>query len=152
MALRRALMVVLWVAMPAVALAISPAMPREHDIPRILEIQDAIAERVGFAEDALTYGQKQVIRAEQRRIRAIVEGKSSLDALTREQRLQLVNAQERINAAMRGTRDAEEARLVCRRGRPTGSQLARLRCTTVAQNDFQREMADRDVNGDLLAN
>lgn len=151
MALRRALMVVLWAAIPAGASAISPAMPREYDIPRILELQDAIAERVGLADDALTHGQKQAIRAEQKRIRAIVEGKSSLDALTREQRLQLVNAQERINAAMRGTRDAEEARLVCRRDRPTGSQVARLRCSTVAQDNFEREMADRDANGDLLA-
>lgn len=151
MALRTTLMFVLWAAMPAVAVAISPAEPREHDIPRILELQDAIAEQVSLAEGALTYRQKQAIRSEQKRIRAIVEGKSSLDTLTREQRMQLVNAQERINAAMRGTRDAEEARLVCRRGRPTGSQLARLRCSTVAQDDLQREMADRDANGDLLA-
>lgn len=151
MALRTALMFVLWAAMPAVAFAISPAGPREHDIPRILELQDAIAERVSLAEDALTYRQKQAIRSEQKRIRAIVEGRSSLDTLTREQRLQLVNAQERINAAMRGTRDAEEARLVCRRGRPTGSQVTRLRCSTVAQDNLLREMANRDVDGDLLA-
>lgn len=151
MALRAALMFVLWACIPAVASATSPAMPREYDIRRILELQDVIAERVGLADDALSDGQKQAIRAEQKRIRAIVEGKSSLDALTREQRVQLVNAQERINAAMRGTRDAEEARLVCRRERLTGSQLARLRCSTVAQGNLEREMVDRDANGDLLA-
>jgi hypothetical protein len=150
MALRTALMFVLWASMPAAASAISPAVPPEYDIPRILELQDAIAEQVSLAEDVLSYGQKRAIRSEQRRIRAIVEGKSSLDALTREQRLQLVNAQERINAAMRGTRDAEEARLVCRRGRPTGSQVTRLRCSTVAEHNLMREMADRDVDGVLL--
>lgn len=151
MAPRSALLFALWVLVPATAVATTPVVPREHDIPRLLELQDAIAAGVAHAEDALTPGQKHTIHAEQKRIRAIVEGKSSLDALTLEQRLQLVNAQERINAAMLGTRDAEEARLVCRRGRPTGSQLARLRCSTVGQDNLLREMADRDADGDLLA-
>ena len=151
MAPRSALWFVLWAFIPVMAVATSPVVPREHDIPRLLELQEAIAAGVDHAEDALTSGQKHTIRVEQKRIRAIVEGKPSLDALTLEQRLQLVNAQERINAALVGTRDAEEARLVCRRGRPTGSQLTRLRCTTVGQDNLQREMADRDANGDLLA-
>jgi hypothetical protein len=151
MAPRSALLFVLWTVIPVTAVATSPVAPREHDIPRLLELQEAITAGVDHAEDALTSAQKHTIRAEQKRIRAIVEGKPSLDALTLEQRLQLVNAQERINAALAGTRDAEESRLVCRRGRPTGSQLARLRCTRVAEDNLQREMADRDADGDLLA-
>lgn len=144
MAPRTALLFVLWAFLPVTTAATDPVLPRENDIPRLLELQQEIADGVARAGDALTSGQKRTIRVEQKRIRAIVEGKPSLDALTREQRLQLVNAQERINAAMLGTRDAEEARLVCRRGRPTGSQLARLRCTTVGQDDLLRELTKRE--------
>lgn len=144
MAPLRAFMFVLWACMPVAASAISPAMPREQDIPGILELQDAIAERVSLVEDALSYGQKQAIRSEQKRIRGLVKGKASLDALTRAQRLQLVNAQERINAALRGTRNAEEHRMICRHERPTGSQLIQERCTTVLANDLSREIIDRE--------
>jgi len=152
MAPRSALLFVMWTFIPIAAVATSPMVPREHDIPRLLELQEAITAGVDHAEHALTAGQKHTIRAEQKRIRAIVEGKASLDALTLEQRLQLVNAQERINAAMRGTRAAEEARVVCRRERPTGSQVNQLRCSTVGQDSLLREMADRDADGVLLAN
>lgn len=106
---------------------------------------------MGHAEDALTAGQKHTLRAEQKRIRAIAEGKTSLDALTLEPRLQRVHAQERINATMIGTR--------CRRHPPgvppwaaNGQPPGWLHCTTVGQDNFLREMADRDADGTLLTN
>lgn len=132
------------------AMAANPGLPQEVDVPRILEVQRAIAERMTGANDALGSARIHTIRTEQRRILALIEGKSSIEELSREQRLQLVNAQERINAAIQGTRSAEEARLVCRRERPTGSQVSRLRCTTVRQDNLLREMADRDADGMLL--
>lgn len=134
------------------AMAASPALPPEVDVPRIREVQRAISERIEDARDALGSARVHTIRSEQRRILALIEGRASIAELSREQRLQLVNAQERINAAMQGTRAAEEARLMCRRERPTGSHVTRLRCATVGQYSLQREMADRDADGILLAN
>jgi hypothetical protein len=133
------------------AMAANPAVPREVDVPRILEIQRAIAERMADANDALGATRAHTIRTEQRRILALIEGKASIAELSREQRLQLINAQERINAAIQGTRAAEAARLVCRRQRPTGSHVARVRCATVSQDELHRDMADRDADGKLLA-
>lgn len=128
--------------------ASSPSVPRDQGILRILELQEEITEGVSHAADALSDAQRHVIRAEQKRIRLLVADKPSLDALTRDQRLQLVNSQERINAAMHGTRVAEERRLVCRRERPTGSNVAFDRCITVMRYELERENAERFLRGD----
>ncbi len=148
----KALLFALLACSSATALASAPVASRDQGLPRILRLQTEIAERVEHAGGALSPRQRQTIRMEQKRIRGIVEGRGSLDELSQEQRVALINAQERINAAIRGTREAEDARLVCRRGRPTGSQVTRLRCATVGQDNRLREYADRDADGDLLEN
>ena len=130
----------------------SVVMSRDLNVPQILKLQAEIAERVEHADSALSARQRQTILTEQKRIRAIVERRSSLDELPLGQRIALINAQERINAAMLGTREAEEARLECRHVRPTGSQVIRLRCATVGQDNLRREQVDPDADGDLLTN
>ena len=147
---RAPLLFALLAGMSATASASSPSPSRGRDISRILELQEEIAEGVRHAEDALSDAQRHAIRAEQRRIRWLVADKPSLDALTRDQRLQLVNAQERINAVMHGTRVAEERRLICRRERPTGTNVAFDRCITVIRYELERENAERFLRGDAM--
>ena len=144
------LLFVLLAGLSATASASNPLRPGDQDVSRILELQQTITDHVSHAKDVLSYAQRHAVRAEQRRIRWLLADKPSLDALTREQRLQLVNAQERINAAMNGSRAAEERRLVCRRERPTGSNVAFERCVPAIRHELERENAERFLRAGAL--
>ncbi|MFZ5656304.1 MAG: hypothetical protein ACOY37_04475 [Pseudomonadota bacterium] len=82
-----------------------------------------------------------LIRKDQARVQAILDGKSSLDELNVAERVELDNALERINALVVATREASEDRDVCRYERPTGSKLRKLDCMSAGDRQNHRDGA-----------
>jgi hypothetical protein len=118
------------------------AAESKASLPQILDQQRGIR----LALDAGTLGsltprQVNAIRRAQSEVFALTEGKTSLDALSLDQKIQLENALERINAEMGGTRLATEAQDTCWRERKTGSSTKVTRCATQAERDSLRQDA-----------
>lgn len=82
-----------------------------------------------------------LVRKDQARVQALLQGRSSLDDLGVAERVELDNALERINAVVVGTRQATEDRDVCRYERPTGSKLRKLDCMSAGDRQNHRDGA-----------
>ncbi|NLG58656.1 MAG: hypothetical protein GX538_00635 [Gammaproteobacteria bacterium] len=67
----------------------------------------------------------------------------SVEALTDAQKVELFNAQERINTILTGAR--EDSRQVCERRQVTGSHRKQVTCTTVAERRRQRESSQQEL-------
>lgn len=70
----------------------------------------------------------------------LLDGKTGLDQLNADQRIQLFNHQEKVNSLLTGA--AEDSRLICRRETKTGSHRQETKCMTVAQSRRAREDAE----------
>jgi hypothetical protein len=91
--------------------------------------------------DGLTTRQVNVIRKAQDQVFKVAEGKQSLDQLSMDEKVQLENALERINAQVVNTRAASDDQDVCWRERKTGSSVKVTRCGTQAEMREAREGA-----------
>lgn len=69
---------------------------------------------------------------------------ATVATVTPQQRVQLLNDQELVNAIL--TRAGDDSRMVCRREAPVGSRLARTQCLTVAARRRAREEAQRNMD------
>ncbi len=72
----------------------------------------------------------------QEELEIILEGKETAAELNENQRMRVFNAQEQITALIRGT---ESERVICRRERPTGSNIGVRTCKTVTEINRHRE-------------
>ena len=123
-----------------------------------------LATTVAFAQDAPKVDQ---IRAQQTRLRAdldagklmltprvamqvkrdqatvfeLLERKPTLEAMNIEERVNLENALERINAAVQGTRLAQDSKEICRYQKIVGSHEKQLVCGSQDARDHAREGA-----------
>jgi len=95
--------------------------------------QQALAKR-GIFKD-LSENERQQLLTRQNQFLAMTEGRQSLGDLKPDDRVQVVNTLEWINAAI--TR-AEDERLVCERVKLTGSNRPERVCKTVAQRNAER--------------
>ncbi|MBD9435136.1 hypothetical protein IB223_03435 [Pseudoxanthomonas sp. PXM03] len=68
----------------------------------------------------------------------------SVDGLSAEQRVAVLNDQELINAIL--THAGEESRLVCTREKPVGTRRATTHCITVAERRRHREEARNEMD------
>lgn len=89
----------------------------------------------------LTTRQQNAVRKAQKEVFALAEGKSTLDEFSIDEKVQLENALERINAEVKGGRLAKEEQNVCWRERKSGSTMKVTRCGTQAERDEAREGA-----------
>ena len=71
----------------------------------------------------------------------LVEGKTTLDQLAIDDKVQLENALERINAELVNTNAARANQEVCWREHTTGSKMRATRCGTQQEIDEAREGA-----------
>jgi hypothetical protein len=108
------------------------------DIAPLLERQREIAAAIQSKPKSLSEKQRQIVLREQATIHTITEGKTSLNDLAPEQRIQLMNAIEKVDAAMKGSRSADEGRQVCRRERAVGSTMPKMHCRTRKHVDTER--------------
>lgn len=111
-------------------------------LSRIVEQQRALRGDLDSGKaEGMTARQVRVIRASQDEVFSLAQGKSSLDELNIEERTQLENALERINANFVGTRQAQEGQEVCWSEAKTGSKMKVTRCGTQEERDLAREGA-----------
>ena len=75
----------------------------------------------------------------------LLEGKSGIDELNADQRIELFNRQETVNTLLTGA--AEDSRLICKRQTKTGSHRQETKCVTVAQARTDRENAENMLRG-----
>jgi len=91
--------------------------------------------------EGMTTRQVNMIRKSQQQVFAVTEGKSRLDQLTMDEKIQLENALERINAEVKNTRAGHDEKQVCWREKQTGTTINVTRCGTEAEKREAREGA-----------
>lgn len=117
-------------AFAATATASSPAqiMEQQRQIEARLDADGAGLDKQGVAE----------VRREQARVFAIVDGKDTFEDLTLEEKIDLRNALESIDAQLKATAQAEDRSDVCRREHRLGSRFKVTRCRTRAEMREER--------------
>lgn len=111
-------------------------------LEQIIEQQRGLRAQLDRGETAgLSPRRVRVVRQAQDQVFRLTEGKTQLDQLNIEQRVQLENALEVINAEVVGTRVARENRDVCWTEARSGSKLKATRCGTQEEIDEARRGA-----------
>ena len=72
----------------------------------------------------------------------LFESKSSVDQMSTDQKVTLLNSQEEVNAIL-GKRDGD--RLICKRERPIGSNIPVKICETARQIEERRRKDTKDI-------
>jgi hypothetical protein len=106
------------------------------------EIRAGVQAGTGLYKDMPTRTKEEIL-SRQSELLAVVDGKTSADELSEEERLQVFNNLEWIEAAIN---NAEDERMVCTREKPLGSNRAQRVCKTTAQIEAEREFARKNIN------
>ncbi len=110
-------------------------------LTQIREQQKVLTEEVDAGILKLKPREAALLRKDQARVGALIDGRATLDDLNIDERVQLDNALERINALVVATRQAGENRDECRVERPTGSKLKKLDCMSAGDRQNHRDGA-----------
>lgn len=78
------------------------------------------------------------------RMERTMSGVDSIDQLSENQRIDLYNDQEQVNALL--TQAREDSRQVCQRVKTVGSNMARLQCETVAERQRRIARESAEIN------
>ncbi len=84
---------------------------------------------------------RKAILNQQKAIYAILEGKAAISELDEEEKVNLVNALESVNAMLA---KADDDRMICERVKVVGSNMPQSKCMSVGQRRQMREAAQRD--------
>jgi hypothetical protein len=117
----------------------TPIETATSPVAEFLAYQDTIRER--FENDQprkLSRNEWARLERAQAVLRSRLEGRTSLDELSADARTDVFNAQEEVAALIRGE---ESERVICRRERPTGSNIGVRTCRTIAEINQAREAA-----------
>lgn len=103
-----------------------------RDVPKYLDHQRDLREDVQYSKKFAHVGKdaKARLYKAQDEIFSLLEGRSSVDELSTDQRIALFNAQETVNSVLT---DAELDREVCKREKVLGSHRSSLVCMTVRE-------------------
>jgi hypothetical protein len=96
--------------------------------------RDLTSNKSGYGH--LSEAEKQTILNKQEPIYAIIEGRTSFDNLSDDDKRRLANAIEEVRALVA---KAEDSRMICERVRVIGSNRPQNKCTTVGERRRQRE-------------
>lgn len=111
-------------------------------LEQILQQQQQLRAQLDRGDTAdLTPRRVRAVRKAQEQLFRLADGKTQLDQLNIEERVQFENALEAINAEVVGTRVAQESRDVCWTEAKTGSKLKVTRCGTQEEIDEARRGA-----------
>ena len=115
--------------------------PEVDSLQVLVDQQTALRDELGKGAKDLTPRQVGVVRKAQDEFFRLVEGKSTLDQLSIDDKVRLENALERINAQLIDTNSARANQEVCWREKTTGSKMQVTRCGTQQEIDDAREGA-----------
>ncbi len=103
------------------------------------QLRQAIeAKRGNYSQ--FTDEERREIFARQDDVLAAIEGRQSIDELSGDQRIRLLNALSAVDAAVK---KAEDNRMICERIKPIGSNRPQNKCMTVGQRRQLREDIQR---------
>jgi len=134
------------IALVAVALLAAGAVQaKPNELPVTMTGDTPVAEQIQRVETALASESYSEISLEEKsrvqqalgRIRLKMEGHTLASELSPQDRTAVFNDQELVNTVM--NRAKEDSRMVCRRERSTGSNMAQNVCMTVAQRRKAQE-------------
>ncbi|MBD9479427.1 hypothetical protein [Pseudoxanthomonas sp. PXM02] len=74
----------------------------------------------------------------------LARGNGTVDGLSAEQRVTVLNDQELINAIL--TRAGEDSRLICKREKPVGTRRTITHCITVAERRRHRDEVQNEMD------
>ena len=131
----------LMVALLVLAPMASAAETQSASLQTIVEQQVALREELSRGPQDLTPRQVGIMRKAQGEFFRIVDGKTTMDQLAIDEKVQLENALERINAQFVGTSAARAKQEVCWREKIVGSKLHVTRCASQQELDQTREGA-----------
>jgi len=134
------LMLALMVLAP-LASAAEPQESNSASLQEMVEQQVAFREELARGPQDLTPRQAGIMRRAQAEFFRLVEGKSSMEQLSLDEKVQLENALERINAQVVGTGYAQGNQDVCWREQRLGSRMKNTRCGTQKEVEQVRENA-----------
>ena len=133
------------VAMVAALMLVSMgAIAEEPDriaLSAMVEQQVALRDELVQGQQDLSPRQVGVIKKAQAEFFRLVEGKSTMDQLTIEDKVRVENALEKVNAQIVGTNAAAANQQVCWRETTVGSKMKTTRCGTQQEIDDAREGA-----------
>ena len=129
------------VALLVLAPMASAADQESTSLQMMVEQQVALRAELAHGPQDLTPRQVGIMRKAQDEFFRIVEGKTTMDQLAIDEKVQLENALERINAQLVGTSAARANQEVCWRERTVGSKMQVTRCGTQQEIDEAREGA-----------
>lgn len=113
-----------------------------YTLAQIVQQQQELRTRLDAGDvGELTPRRVRVIRKAQDQVFQLSSGKSQLEELNVEERVQMENALEAINAEVVGTRSAQENQDVCWTEAKTGSKMKVTRCGTQEEIDEARRGA-----------
>jgi hypothetical protein len=153
-----AALVLLFVVLPVLAEE-APLLPREKLAPREFPLVAGWIEdemQPGGRFEHVTRRERDAVAADLARMQGVLSGVAGIEALDEATRVDLLNAQERINAVL-ARRDGE--RLICERRARLGSnrretwcetyaeRQARIRGTRERANELNRRVQQCDDNG-----
>jgi hypothetical protein len=126
---------------PVVAFAKQPESPLQPAHPFQAQQMKVRADlREGEVYSEITAPDRERVIAALDRISAAV-GDGSVDALSPEKRVSVFNDQELVNGVL--TKARADSRLICKREKAIGSQMATTQCFTVAQRERMKGDSDR---------
>lgn len=131
----------LMVALLVLAPMATAADQESASLQMMVDQQVALRAELARGPQDLTPRQVAIMRKAQDEFFRIVEGKTAMDQLAIDEKVQLENALERINAQLVGTSAAGAKQEVCWREKMVGSKLHVTRCASQQELDEAREGA-----------
>ena len=135
--MRTLVLVALLSCLPLVALAAE----ENASLAAIMEQQVALRDDLARGPVDMTPRQVSAVRKAQAEFFRLVEGKTTMDQLSIDDKIRVENALERINAQVVGTNAAQGNQEVCWREQRLGSRRSNTRCGTQKEIDQVRENA-----------
>jgi hypothetical protein len=118
------------------------------ELPQLIEMIRSQIEPGGRWE-YVPKKERPTLEAKLDEMQRILAGRASLDELSNDERIRLINAQEHVNAIL--TRHDGE-RLICKRETPTGSHRPVNNCVTFADRKRDQEASRRFLDDAQQAN
>lgn len=112
-----------------------------ESLQAIVTQQRQLASEIGDGSLTLKPRERATIEKAQAEVFSLTQGKASISDLNVAEKTRLENALEQINAAVKGSRVAEEEQEVCWRERKVGSQIMVTRCGKKREIEEAREGA-----------
>jgi hypothetical protein len=120
---------VLVLTIPALTMAAPPPLSPQEFESRRAQIEHDLGDGKTYAE--ILPAEREEVLAALHRISTSLSGVDDVSKLSVDQQAQVFNDQEFVNTTL--TRAAKDSRMVCERDISTGSHMATMQCSTVAE-------------------